>query len=386
MTYTLKDYLIKYAGATERAIARGIIKGYDDIYPELRQVTGRLARKSAVPVTTHVPVTRETAQEARYLARKVTPLPAEAQAARDAYDIRRADALTNAVNAGKLPEHQRTVITRKPDTQNLTRFTEDTAYQGYPGEDVFTGEVNVSPHTSNRFNTYAALRHELGEARQGERATRITPYSEDTNQIRRVAAPTPLQPATLPDAAYMRSIGRKNPTMQELILEKDPRVHHAYSTLSHAGHIDVEPVIQEQLGAWGNPVSMEQFSNLRDWGHAEDATLAEVMRSVGATPYTPIPVGGRQHAAARKLLVNRLNKQRGRTVHEAFKTQPERVGNILDYFNETRSDATIPQTVREELAALKQNPDYNLTHIYSEENPVYKQAPALKGYLNLFNK
>lgn len=69
----------------------------------------------------------------------------------------------------------------------------------------------------------------------------------------------------------------------------------------HASHFGVEPIVREQLATVGDPEAVQALSQMRQM-HPDDRFVQKAVRSVGGTPDSPIPLGGRQHRALDRIM------------------------------------------------------------------------------------
>lgn len=74
--------------------------------------------------------------------------------------------------------------------------------------------------------------------------------------------------------------------------------------LPNASHAGVRPIVRENIAAMGDPEAVEHLSKARKF-HADDALTQKYIRSVGGTPDSPIPIGGKQERAVERMLANK---------------------------------------------------------------------------------
>lgn len=68
-----------------------------------------------------------------------------------------------------------------------------------------------------------------------------------------------------------------------------------------ASHLGPEPILREQLHVMGDPEAIGVMAKARRM-NPDDHMVQKMVRQVGGTPDSPIPVGGRQHRALDRLL------------------------------------------------------------------------------------
>lgn len=68
-----------------------------------------------------------------------------------------------------------------------------------------------------------------------------------------------------------------------------------------ASHLGSTPILREQEAMLGDPTAFSQMAKLRQLNEG-DAHVQKLIRQVGGTPDAPLPVGGRQHRALDRLI------------------------------------------------------------------------------------
>jgi hypothetical protein len=105
----------------------------------------------------------------------------------------------------------------------------------------------------------------------------------------------------------------------------------------HATHLGIDPILLENIHSQGDPEAQDFFKKLRQM-HPDDALVSKLVKQVGGTPDSPIPLDSRRAKALRNALLantNQLSKgTRARLVMEGIATPsklpqvPETIRNI----------------------------------------------------------
>lgn len=123
-------------------------------------------------------------------------------------------------------------------------------------------------------------------------------------------------------------------------LKKAPGTRYA----PHASHIGVEPILRENLALVGDPAAQQLSSSLRRL-HPDDAYVQRLVRQVGGTPDSPIPLEGRRANALHERL---------RATESTLSPQSRELALMLQKVDPRGSKAQqlIPPQITKDMAAL----------------------------------
>ncbi len=144
--------------------------------------------------------------------------------------------------------------------------------------------------------------------KEGPRMVRsLTENSPATGQAKFVFAATAPREHPLRERA-MAAPHPMDPTVQRGLQQHELGEHAEALRLGagrpaafNASHLGTEPILRESQAVQGDPDAVGTFRKLRSM-HPDDAYVQKKLRSVGATPDHPVPLGGKQHRALDRIL------------------------------------------------------------------------------------
>jgi hypothetical protein len=116
----------------------------------------------------------------------------------------------------------------------------------------------------------------------------------------------------------------------------------------HASHLGVEPQLLERLHAQGDPEAVAAMARIRA-GHTDDRHVANLIKQMGGTPDSPIPLDSRRARSLKKTLLGDINElspaaretalRYGTQVPERLPQVPTEYKSLLAEFPERMSEA-----------------------------------------------